>query len=182
MKNNKGFSIIELIVVLAVVAVLTSVVSMSVGFVFGLDAKECAQELDDYLKMTKTSALSKDAQELKIYRKASDNKYYVDFIEYSLNTGAGGTPVLKPRTLKTECIGKETVTIEYVLTDSSGYKKTIDDTHSITIGYDRSTGAFQKVKENSSVTTKYCSSIIITRGSREYILELVPETGKHFIK
>lgn len=181
MKNNKGFSMIEIIVVLAIVAVLTSVVSMSVGFIFGLDAKECAQELDDYLKMTKTSALSKDAQELRIYQQASDKKYYVDFIEYSFKD-VGGNRQLVSNTLRNECIGKETVTIEYILTDSSGLKKTIDDSHSITIGYDRSTGAFQKVKENDIVTTKYCSSIIITRGSKEYILELVPETGKHFIK
>ncbi|MEG1848278.1 MAG: prepilin-type N-terminal cleavage/methylation domain-containing protein [Lachnospiraceae bacterium] len=177
MKQNKGFSLVEIIIVITIMTVLAGLMSVSVSLIFGLDAKKCAKQLEGYLNLAKTNALSKDAEELRIYR-GSDQQYYVDFVEYYY-TGEVTNPTLTSKVIQTELIGKDTVTITYTLT--SGSTGQIDVGKSITIGFHRSTGAFQAVKINDTQTAAYCTALTIARGTKQYTIEMIPETGKHII-
>lgn len=183
MKQNKGFTLVELIIVIAIMAIVTGLVSMSMAFVLGLDARQCAQELDGYLKLTKTKALSKNAEELRIYQDAGNKQFYVDFVESSYTGTDVNNPIPTTRTVQTEMIGKSAVAMTYTLSDAGGTIRQIGNGgDSISIGFDRGTGAFKRVKINNVESLYYCAKITITRGSREYVIEMVPETGKHRIQ
>lgn len=189
MVNNKGLSLVELITVIAIMAVLTSIVAMGVSAVYGLDAKECVSSLNGYMKQAKTSALSKDAEELKIYQE-SDGKYYVDFVIYQYQedpTSHAWVSVEKSR--QTELIGKKSVRIECKcenINGTSGPSVIIDSltNNSVTLGFNRSSGAFLPVKINDVVVSDeiFCTEIVVSRGSKSYSIEIIPETGKHWIK
>lgn len=59
-RNNRGFSLIELIVVIAIMAVLTAFVTLSVSYLTGQKARECANNLSFALDSTRTSAIAKN--------------------------------------------------------------------------------------------------------------------------
>ena len=188
MNDNRGLSLMELIAVIAIMAVLTSFLAMGVSAIFGMDAKECASALNGYMKETKNSALSKDDQEIKIYKDV-DGKYYVDFVVYQYEddlSSPGAPPSLVPNAVETECIGKSSVTI--VCRFSGSHTITIGalsdsvTPDSVTLGFDRASGAFKTAKINDSNTTLYCEEITVSKGSKSFTIEMIPKTGKHSLK
>lgn len=177
MKENKGFSLIEIVVVIAIMAILVGLSVLSIRLLFGVDAKECAKKIQANLSNTKTGALSKGGQDLKLYQDATSGDYLVEFIEYQYEGNA---------TTPTECTtGSETVgssKVEIICYFETGVDPvTIDATHTVTCGFDRSSGAFKKVRVNGVEKNTYCNKIVIRRASKEYSIIMIPETGKFYI-
>ena len=59
MRDEKGFSLIELIVTVALMAVVMAVVVIGMGAMTGMHARECAKDLDAALDQEKNYALTK---------------------------------------------------------------------------------------------------------------------------
>lgn len=57
-KNNKGFSLVELLVVIAVLAILTGIVGMSLNIIGRSTAKSAAYSVNDLLTRCKAENLS----------------------------------------------------------------------------------------------------------------------------
>jgi len=184
MKNNEGLSLVELIIVVSIMAVLIGFISIGFNVVSGMDAKECANDLNAYLKETKTSALSKDYQELKIYVGA-DGKSYVDFVVYQYQDDPANPGVVLPDPVpvvsRTELIGKSSVSIQCKFSDGS-LLNIGTASGNVTLGFDRASGAFTYAKINDIQTSLYCTQINITKKSRSYTIELIPSTGKQILK
>ena len=57
MKNkNQGFSLVELIVVIGIMAVMIGIVGFSLSFLFSTEAKQAVQKVSGQLNETKTGA------------------------------------------------------------------------------------------------------------------------------
>lgn len=177
--NNKngGFSLVELIVVIAIMAVLTGIASMSLASVMGLSVKQCARDIQSAANQTRVSTLGKDEVIMTITKgnKAkSSEAYYCTIVT---KDGLGKT------TENEEKIGKSNLDITYVLSDSKGNKTsdiTLDDTHSLTIKFNRGTGAMAPCmkSDGSSGGDYYCMQIKVKKNSTEKIISFYPETGK----
>lgn len=177
--NNKngGFSLVELIVVIAIMAVLTGIASMSLASVMGLSVKQCARDIQSAANHTRVSTLGKDEVIMTITKgnKAkSSEAYYCTIVT---KDGLGKT------TENEEKIGKSNLGITYVLCDSKGNKTsdiTLDDTHSLTIKFNRGTGAMAPCmkSDGSSGGDYYCMQIKVKKNSTEKIISFYPETGK----
>ncbi len=175
-RNNHGYSLAELIIVIAIMVVMVGAVTFTVSLVFGWDSKQCAEELSGHLNNVRTSSLSKLGAEMRLVRDASDH-YFVEYVEYKYVDDGMGNPILSSEIVKEYEVGKSSETIVCVL--SNGTNVTISSLQSVTIGFDRSSGACTDVKENDVTTAGvYCESIEVTRANRTYAVILIPETGK----
>lgn len=175
-KKNSGFSLIELIVVIAIMAVVTVGVSIAV---FSQSSWKCRQAKDtvfNVLQQTRSEALAKD--------KAWMELCYED-----------GQCVLKSSFAEDQKLGKKVnVSYDYqkgqTAAASSG-SFTINDTNSLVLTFKRGTGGFQTMKEGidasgsyveatSKGNAPYCRAIHITGkgSSKGYTITLYPVTGK----
>lgn len=67
-KKNQGFTLLELIVVIAIMAVALGITGMSLGVIQQSRSKGCAQEMKSSLEMARTSAMAKGGGSVTIYK------------------------------------------------------------------------------------------------------------------
>lgn len=161
-RENKGFSLVELVVTIAIMAVLTTVGVLSFGLVTGRQIISCAEEMEGCIGETKMQAMSRANAELEIFVKA-DGVY----ANMSLN-GAAGID---------EKIGKTNISVKYKT--SAGAEVTLTETERLVISFDRASGAFKFPGLGAGVN---CTEITISGGSRTRKIVLVPQTGKYYIE
>lgn len=158
--NNKGFSLVELMVVCAVGAALTAAVVLSLNTVFNTEAKQCGEMIQNVLNQSKTTTMGKQRIELEFYKDSSDGNYYYRVIENGAEK-------------QFEKIGRASIEITYSLEEDYSEVKTLNESNPIVVEFDRSSGA---VKANAD--GKYCSRIWVKKGATEKIITIYKETGK----
>lgn len=159
-KNNNGFSLVELIVVIAIMAVLVASVITYGGMVGNSKAKKCAKELSTHMSQTKVCAMSRTNASMTVYK--DDTGVYVKSVQ-------GDTE-------KIDKIGEKGVSIAYRDVRDSDTFTDIDST-GIKLEFDRASGACKKMDSG-----KYCYGFKIEYGNMTYIVVLEPLTGKSSIR
>lgn len=157
-KNQKGFSLVELIVVIAIMAILTTVGLLSFSIVSGRQVIGCAKEIESYISQTKVQALSRASAKLEIFVK-SDGVY--------VNLSVEGRDVK---------VGKSGIQVKYKTTD--GAEVSLTESERLVISFDRSSGAFQTLPGLST----YCKEITVEGGRHSRKIILIPQTGKFYIE
>ena len=158
-KNNKGFSLVELIVIIAIMAVFTTSVITYVGLIGNSQAKKCAKELSSSLSQTKVCAMSRSKASMTVY--TDDKGVYVKYVQGNLE--------------KTEKIGNKGVKVEYrTVRDSNVFTAVGNSVDSgIKIEFDRASGACKPMTGDV-----YCYGFKVTAGKTSYIVNIEPLTGK----
>lgn len=169
MKDNRGLSLIELVATIAIMAIVSTGVIVSVYSSAGWKAKKAVMQIDQALSETRVQALSKTQAWMELTKLGDD---------YVLKTSYASDVVLDGR-----------FTITYHTNDGSTTDVTTQD---MILSFDRASGAFSGLYTDSTLqTSKYvgasaeilqCDQIIVTQGSREWIIRLYPETGKHKVE
>ena len=173
--NNKGFSLIELIVIIAIMGVLVGGASLGIGLVFSKDALKCATRLNDSIYDARANSMYKSGKfELSIDNSGSANVATISQTDV--------TPIIS-----------DTVYLDGV--DSN--KKTTISAKFVTEAVPAGTAisfpvnlTFDKAKGNVyfdvDADGTYDDGIIVfditpLRGSRTAKVQLVTTTGKHTI-
>ena len=175
MKNkNAGFSLIELIVVIAVMVIVVGIGATWIGNISGYRARECAGKVASSLTGAKVKSLSKQQNTGDAYwelkKDSSDGKYYVT-VYYPEYSGGGFTLIEE-----TSKVGK-TSNLKVTYTDVDGSHE-VDSANPLKLCYDRSTGALYEGSSGSVDKTKNISAINVSNGARSYKIEIVAKTGK----
>ncbi|WP_455721962.1 pilus assembly FimT family protein [Agathobacter sp.] len=168
--RNKGFSLVELIVVIAIMAILTTAAAMSIASIFGVAVKQCARDIKSSINDTRVSTMGKDQVILTIKKGNSDGSSDAYYCITTEKDGFGNATTEESR------VGRSNLDITYILTDDSGNnsaEQKLDATHPITIEFNRGSGSLKLGSDG-----KYCTQIRIKKNSTEKILKLYPETGK----
>lgn len=185
MKNdNRGFSLIELIVVITIMTILTVGIAMSISAVTNKKVKATVDEIKSELSYTQSLAMSKKMAYGEIVVK-EDGYYYFDIVY--------GTNEMKK---KEEKLYKTSdIQISYVTNQDDGNSKgtTVDESHPCILSFVKSSGAFQPmltvddpINEPEVYSFRegvYCKKIIVTsKSGYSQELELFPNTGTTRIK
>ncbi len=170
MREQKGFSLIELVVVIAILGVVAFGAFSMLGLLSGKYAKECATKMQSAMSESKVDALakSKGAAEYDVYVRLymDGNDIYVDSVV--------GTHT------ETTRIGSGRVTVTAVkgtLGNNGGDTVELSSlgTSGIVIAFNRSDGSFNPIQ---GTTGTYWKKILFSQGSITYQIEMVPRTGK----
>lgn len=167
MKDNKGYSLVEIMVVIAIIAILLLVGITGLGFIGSANLNSCTEEIKTAVGKTRITTMGKDEAILRIYQ-GSDGYYKEEIVN-------PGTPSEEIETA--EKIGKSNLTLTYTMVDDTNAflsTATIDSTHDLRIGFDRSSGAQRELVTGAG----RCSQIDISLGSRTRSVIMVPATGK----
>jgi len=183
-QNDKGYTLVELVVIFAILAVMIGITSLSLSFLFGTQAKECAQKVSSQLDETKTGSMSRYDEKMKLsYRiKGSDaavtsDGYYAENAVYSIDKNAGSYELTSPE-IKKMGSGRVEITVEL----SNGDSFVLGQDQSIIISFDRSTGALDPIIKNDVQLNAYLKKITFAGGARTYTITMVAETGKHTLE
>lgn len=168
MRRNKGFSMIELIVILAVLGISATLIGGSISQIFSLDQKQCATELNAVLSRCKIGSMSRAGDVYLVVSAEADGVYST----YYENDAVA----------ERQKIGKHSLSLTY--TDETGASHTVSETEPLYLAFQRTTGAFLTVGQahkladsaaDASLQNYYCT--VIRVGG--YRVELVPMTGRH---
>ncbi len=158
-KNNQGFSLVELIVVIALMAILVGGVIGYAGTYGGTKVKKCTKELESHFSQTKVCAMSKSQAYMILY--VDSTGVYVKSVEGSSS--------------ETEKIGEKGLSVSYRNERTGNSYTSVGSTEAtgLKIEFDRASGACKKMADD-----KYCYAIQISNGSVTYTLNIEPLTGK----
>lgn len=188
-QDNRGFSLVELIVVIAIMAIMIGVGILSISLLFGTQARGCAQKVSSMLNETKTGCLSRfdETMTLTHCTKGQDgNKaftadgYYAINKVYTINKDADRVPIGNDDSAQVRSMGSANVVITVYLSDGSSFELGTDK--EITISFDRSTGAFDPVIVDGTQTSNFIQKMTFASGARTYTITMVQETGKHTLE
>ena len=161
-KNNKGFSLVELVVIIAIMAVLTTAIVSYIGMVGTAQAKKCANGIVSGFSQTKVCAMSRSNANMVIY--SNEDGVFLKTVQ--------GT------TDRIEKIGNKGTVVEYRTVRNSDVFSPIGSTADtgVKIEFDRASGACKKVSGN------YCYGFKVTAGQTTYIVNIEPLTGRATIQ
>lgn len=167
MKDDRGISLVELLVVLAVIIIAMALIIPSFNSVYSAQVMQCAEEVDALLAKSRVGAMSRDA-DVYLELHIEDDGVYAAYHE-------GDTIISDDK------VGKATVSVSYA-TDKAPTPVRLQKNNSLFLSFDRGTGASKTMGLlGPDEGNAYCTEIVISNGSRSKKIVLAPLTGKHYV-
>jgi prepilin-type N-terminal cleavage/methylation domain-containing protein len=160
-----GYSLVELIIVVAIIAVVATMLMFSISMIFSANAKACANAMQSAISDCKVTTMGKSDAYLEIYRDSDDNIYAKMYVK---ENGAADFTAQEAQKL-----GGKRVTVTCIPegAGTSGTELTAGGTP-VTIRFNRASGSF------ADADYANCAGFDIQGGSRHYKLSLTKLTGK----
>ena len=173
--NNGGFSLVELIIVIAIMAILVGVMGISASSLTGRKVKKCADEIMSTIERTRVLTLGKEQNDVECVLTYEGKEYHAKIYQ-------------KGTLVSDRIVGKDPIDIkvyfEDTLTEIDG--KTPYATpgeKGLHLVFNRASGAFeQNTNEAGGHEKEYCRRIVVTNGSRTIEITTVGRTGKILTK
>lgn len=172
--NNRGFTLIELIITMAVAAVLICGVGLSFNLLEYADTKSCAEMVNTTMDKLRLETMSKGEKYhyLIIEWKNSQEKYYLNTVtsEVPLDESNWAARAL---TIRSKELADRNISIVYTKEPDGSNIKNIDTLDPcLIIQFDKGSGAY----------LSDWRQIIISSRADTSVIQMVTKTGKHYIK
>ena len=167
--RNKGYTLIELIVVVAILGSLFGISTISLTAVSSGQAKKCAGEIDALISRCKVGAMSREGD---VYLRL-----------YIAGGSVHGAYYENGALVSDDELSSKALSVSYETDDGMSYS--LEDMP-LSLSFHRSTGAFMALNDVPGLHYLYsegasCVRIDVSGGSRTISLTLVPPTGSHEI-
>lgn len=190
-QKNKGFTLVEMVITVAIFAILLGILVPSLNSILGFRAQRAANSIASALDKTKIEASNRLVGEMKLEK--LDDGYY---ISYYLDRGKVGSESNVEQD-QAEKIAPARTLISYVTDDNETHQMKTGD--SIVLTYDRATGGFLPLQETTWTQKailaeldagkdipltregSYCIAIIVQGGRRIKTINMDINTGKYEI-
>lgn len=180
-KRNDGFSLVELIIVMTILAIMGGILVGSTGNIRAYKIKQYTEILDSFMKKTRTDAMAKNhISGFCIYEK--NNRYYVEsYGEVAAEGGATAYKTVEVREIGAESgikisISKKDGTSPVFLENNEGDVLT----SYIRVRYATGTGIITHIMvDTDSVSMIDATKITISKGDTSQCIEMNPATGRH---
>lgn len=159
---------IELIIVLAIIAVIMGTVFYSIILIFSANAKSTANDIQRSIGDCKITTMGRSAAYMELYRDASNENVYTKM--YIWDRSAGDYAESEPQK-----VGPRRVTVAYM--PKGGSRTELSAGDKIEIRFDRATGGFAKDGSGNLYEVIY-----VEGGSKKYEITLTELTGKSEVK
>lgn len=179
--NNQGFSLVELVIVMAIMAIVVTTVGLSISLVSGRKVKKCADEIVSTIERTRVLSLGKDQGQVEfILSQDASGDYHVRIYQGS---NASDGPILD------RVVGKDPIEVkvrfsdgtEEVLGNISGnspHAIHASGEKGLRLIFNRASGAFEKGTNVAGDVKTYCDKIVVTGNGRTIEITTVGPTGK----
>lgn len=190
-KKNRGFTLVEMVVVISIFAILLGILVPSLNSVLGFRVQRAVNSIAAALDKTRVEAMNRLVGEMMLERR--EDGYY---ISYYLDRGkTADTERVKQD--QPEKIAPSRTIISYTTED--GIEHPLDEGTKLILTYNRENGSFRKIQYKEMTQDKileflsasqdinfndsehYCTTITIKGGSRTRVIKLEYTTGKYTI-
>lgn len=170
-KNNKGYSLVELIIVIAIMAAIGTGIAMSFILVFSANAKTCANDIVSAISECKVMTMTKGKGNVRviIYRDGENGAIYSE-LQTRETPSAGWVTGNDGR----EKIGANRCSVTAMQSDGSEKDIPTSPDSAWEFYFDRSSGKL--LTEGSAVTS--VTEIHVLGGSKHYVVKIEKLTGK----
>ena len=192
-EENTGFTLIEVIIVVAIFATLLGIMIPSLNSVLGFHVRRTTESICSALDRTKSEAMNRLVAEVKLFYVDGDGYY----ITYYLDRGKDGGSDENVRDDQAVKIAPAKTRISY--TDDKGKSHNMWETGNTTLilTYDRATGGFRQIQTEAIRQEKileqlaagkdiafhdsgsYCQSMTILGGGSQKSIQLNKDAGTY---
>ena len=169
-ENNKGFSLVELLVAVAILGIVAVTSSLSFSAVRRADVTKARQTVDSIMSQVRMNNMSKAESEY-LYIYLYDDSYYYKISNEKKNSVTAIRAIAEDEEV---LLCDASIEIYYGTESATQLNGSY-----FVISYEKSTGAFKCYDSSSSSTVIDIETIVFSRGGKECSLTLAPETGKH---
>lgn len=185
-RNNKnsGFSLVELIIVIAIMAIVVTVAGLSVGTLTGRRVRKCADEIVSTIERARVLTLGKEQNNVEcVISYDSTDKEYHAMVYQVIN----GTPtevsdrVVGRYPIEVQVYFDDDDTHAYPLTELKGTLPYASSTQGLHLVFNRASGAFEAgTCEAGGAKKNFCKRIVVSNsdGTRRIEITTVGRTGK----
>lgn len=157
-RDNRGTSIVELLVIMAIMAILVGMVTNLFGYLNGKEAKQCAYKLEAAISEIRMETMSKSDGEKESVYLVLENRNDQIYAGRSIRSD-----------VTSDLIGEKVV---ITVKDASGNEiGVLTDGKAVPIYFNRATGALLEESE------KY-AAFEVTQGKVTYVVKIEPTTGR----
>lgn len=186
-RNNKnsGFSLVELIIVIAIMAIVVTVAGLSVGTLTGRRVRKCADEIVSTIERARVLTLGKEQNNVEcvISYDSTDKEYHA--MVYQVINGT-------LTQVSDRVVGRDPIQVQvyfdddddthaYSLTELKGTMPYASSTQGLHLVFNRASGAFEAGTCEARGTKKnFCKRIVVSNsdGTRRIEITTVGRTGK----
>lgn len=169
-KNNSGFSIVELIIVIAIIAAVVTTAALSVGLVFSANARTCTNDIIGAISECKIATMSAGQGNVRLLLYRDDTGTIFSELQTleagSWTTGNDGAEKIGARRCMVTTIDEDGKEVELGQRDNAWE-----------IYFNRSSGSFLENLDSGATATNVWE-IYVRGGSKNYHIHLERLTGK----
>ena len=178
--NNKGFSLMELIVVIAIMIVMVGAATVSVAMLDSSYVEDAERGIKDYIALARTKSMSVSAKDwyMSIGKQGADYYAYLyKVVEVPVSDNPDDGVVEQIILVEKKTLGRK-LTISFGTTEANIID--ITSTNELQLHFDSATGKIKEVKVGPTnyETTSGIGNIYINRNDYDIKLKVFYNTGK----
>lgn len=168
--DNRGMSLVEMIIVVAIMSAMISVTGFGISMISGRPAEQCAQKLCSALQHARTITMGKNTTSITISMNANGQivarEESVRILDMDGNIASEG---------RESVVADKGVSVSFLFEDGTSEDLTAGTT--LLLGFDRGSGALQTTQVNG-MDKAACIRITISKANTTRYIVITPVTGK----